>query len=46
LQKANLLGIDDFLDMMLKTDVEHQKLVAVPNLMIEALAEYPLSIVY
>ncbi|CAK9215025.1 unnamed protein product [Sphagnum troendelagicum] len=39
-EKANLLGIDDFLDMMLKTDVEHQKLAVVPNLMIEALAEY------
>ena len=37
---ANLLGIDEFLDDMLKGDVEHPKLEKVPKLLDDALAEY------
>lgn len=40
-QVANLLGIDEFLDDMLKGDVEHPKLEKVPKLLDDALAEYP-----
>lgn len=38
---ANLLGIDEFLDDMLKGDPEHPKLEKVPKLLDDALSEYP-----
>lgn len=36
-----MLGIDEFLDDMLKADPEHPKLEKVPKLLDDALSEYP-----